>query len=154
MFLSFCMPSQAKDLSIDDVYQSFNLRSINSSYGQRLKHYCQSYLNYYFPASSIIEKTKTTMTLESGNDLWVIAIVGKNKIKLTNQITKATYLTSNDYELVFNKGSADWRAKETFIDVSAQCVNYQGAVNLQRRFGVAEGWQKNQPRPYIKLLPS
>ena len=66
MLLSFCMPSQAKDLSIDDVYQSFNLRSINSSYGQRLKHYFQSYLKDYFPTSSITEKTKTKMTLESG----------------------------------------------------------------------------------------
>jgi hypothetical protein len=131
MLLSFCLPSQAKDLSIEDVYPSFNLRSINSSYGQRLKHYCQSYLKDYFPASSITEKTKTKMTLESGNDVWVIAILGKNKIKVTNQITKASYLSSSDYELVFNKGSADWRAKETFIDVSAQCVNYQGTVNSQ-----------------------
>ena len=131
MLLSFCMPSQAKDLSIDDVYQSFNLRSINSSYGQRLKHYCQSYLKDYFPASSITEKTKTKMTLESGNDVWVIAIVGKNKINVTNHITKATYLSSNDYELLFNKGTADWRAKETFIDVPALCVNYQGTVNSQ-----------------------
>ena len=71
------------------------------------------------------------MTLESGNDVWVIAIVGKNKIKVTNQITKATYLTSNDYVVAFNKSTADWRAKETFIDVPAQCVNYQGTVNTQ-----------------------
>lgn len=131
MLLSFCMPSQAKDLSIDDVYQSFNLRSINSSYGQRLKHDCQSYLKDYFPASSITEKTKTKITLESGNDVWVIAIVGRNKIKVTNQITKASYLTSNEYELVFNKGTADWRAMETFIVVPAQCGNYQGTVNTQ-----------------------
>ena len=115
---------QAKDLTIDDVYQSFNMRSIQSSYGQRLKYYCQSYLMEYFPAQFITEKTTSRITLDNDNSLWTISIIGKNRISVSNRMKGGTYNTIAEYDVAFNQKSSDWQAKETFIGIPTKCVNF------------------------------
>lgn len=120
---------QAKDVTIDDVYQNFNIRSIKSSYSQRLKYYCQSYLSEYFPAQFITEKTTSRITLDNNEDVWTIAIIGKNRISVANRIKSGTYNTISEYDVVFKHESSDWQAKELFIGIPTKCVNFRPEKN-------------------------
>ena len=124
LFLS-CAFCQAKDLTIDDVYQNFNMRSISSSFGQRLRYYCQSYPKDYFPSQYVAEKKSTQITLDNNDDVWVLAIVGKNRISISNKIKTGSYNTVVEHDVFFNPEAADWRTKETFINVPPECVNYK-----------------------------
>ncbi len=112
------------ELTIDSVYEKFNLRSINSSYGQRLKYFCQSYLKEFFPPKHIVAKTATELSLDNGDDVWTIKIIGKNKISVENLIKTGTYGSVSEYDIYFGTETSDWRAKEAVIEVQGKCVAY------------------------------
>lgn len=128
LFLSSAI-CQAKDVTIDDVYQNFNMRSIKSSYSQRLKYYCQSYLSEYFTTQFITEKTTSQITLDNNDDVWTISIIGKNRISVANRIKNGTYNTIAEYDVVFKDESSDWQAKEPFIGIPTECVNFRPEKN-------------------------
>ena len=56
----FSSIAQAKDLTLDDLYNNFNIRSIYSSFGPRLKYYCENYLSDYFPEPVMISESEMT----------------------------------------------------------------------------------------------
>jgi hypothetical protein len=117
--------AQAKDVTTDDLYASFNMRSIFSSFGPRLKYYCQSYPREYFPGAALKEKTATRLVLESGDDVWVLTIVGRNRVSVGSSITSGSYRSDKEYALTFDAAHSDWRASETLIEAPRNCAQFK-----------------------------
>jgi len=114
----------AEELTIDALYEKFNMRSIRSSYGQRLKYFCQSYPKDFYPASAIVQKSATKILLSYDGDSWEMTIIGKNRIRIGNAMAPGTYNSTAEYDVEFNSKARDWRATETLIAVPEPCVDY------------------------------
>ncbi|MCL1129001.1 lysozyme inhibitor LprI family protein [Shewanella sairae] len=114
--------SEGKQLSVKDYYQHCNMRTIYSSYGQRLKYYCESYPKDFFKAPGVISDTKLEMI--DGDNIWTVSIAPGNRVTMGNQITSGTYHSVSSHRLYFDKNSNDWRTLETFIAVPEDCVAY------------------------------
>ena len=118
----FSSIAQAKDLTLDDLYNNFNIRSIYSSFGPRLKYYCENYLSDYFPEPVMISESE--MILDDGDDVWQVEIIGSNTISITNDIRTGTYLSVEEYAVYFDETGGDWKSDETYIDQSSDCIKY------------------------------
>lgn len=103
------------------LYEKFNMRSIFSSFGQRLKYYCQSYPKDFFMVTNISENK---LELEADDDVWEFTIEEPNIIYINNTITSGTYNSSVRYEIYYVEKNNDWRSRETFIDISEDCKQY------------------------------
>ena len=110
-------------LTTSALYQQFNMRSIYSSYGQRLKYYCQSYPDDFF---AVTEETDTTLSLRDGNNEWIFTIDSAKTITLSNRISSGTYNTQETHHLHFDSKHQDWRAGDILIPVPDDCVDYPG----------------------------
>lgn len=116
------MLTKSKKLTTHDIYEKFNMRSIFSSYGQRLKYYCESYPKNFFSKAKHVSENR--LELESGDDFWVFTIKERNIIHITNQITSGTYNSETRYEIYFDNENNDWRARQTFIEIPKDCKKY------------------------------
>ncbi|WP_051435617.1 lysozyme inhibitor LprI family protein [Shewanella fidelis] len=114
--------SEGKQISAKDFYQHFNMRTIYSSYGQRLKYYCESYPQDFFTTPEFISATKLEMV--EGDNIWTVSIAPDNRVTLGNQITSGTYHSVTSHRLYFDKNNNDWRTLQTFIAVPDDCVAY------------------------------
>ncbi len=114
--------SEGNLISAKDFYERFNMRSIYSSYDQRLKYYCESYPKDFFKSPKFVSINQVEFV--DGDDIWIISIQPNNKIKVTNKITSGTYSTTSVHRLYFDKHSNEWRSLETFIGIPKKCVPY------------------------------
>ena len=114
----------AKDLTLNDIYEKFNMRTVYSSYGPRLKYYCESYPKDYFPKENAKFIKGKQLELVSGNDIWVFTIKEPNTFFLNNQITKATYNSGKEYSVQYDEVHNDWRADKILIKKKGNCKKY------------------------------
>lgn len=113
-------------ITTEALFKKFNLRTIYSSYGQRLKYYCESYpIDFFLEKNMSIDGAGKNITLTSGSNVWIIEILDVDKIGVTNQIVDATYNTYSEYQIHYNVETGDWRADEANIGRSDECVEYQ-----------------------------
>ena len=117
----------AEQLTTEELYKKFNMRSVYSSYGQRLKYYCNSYPKEFFTEKEAKFVSDKRLELVSGDDVWVFTIVEPNVIYLRNQITSGTYNSGSKHELYFDAQSKDWKSKETYIDIPEDCVPFKAS---------------------------
>ncbi|MEF1170680.1 hypothetical protein [Vibrio campbellii] len=115
----------AEQLTTKDLYEKFNMRTVYSSYGQRLKYYCESYPNEFFSIEGASFVSDSRLELVSGEDVWVFTISEPNIISVGNQITSGTYNSVSTYELYFDHKAQDWKAKETYIEIPKDCEHYK-----------------------------
>ena len=119
-------PAFGQELTVEDLYNTFNMRTILSSFGQRLKYYCQSYPADFFAQDEVtMDQATKTLTLSSGNDLWEITILSDNAISVVNQLRKGTYNSYSEYSLHYDREAGDWRADKTFIARDKDCVDFR-----------------------------
>ncbi|VAW71121.1 hypothetical protein MNBD_GAMMA10-1644 [hydrothermal vent metagenome] len=114
----------AGEIKLDDIYEKFNMRTIYSSYGQRLKYYCESYPKEYFSKENIKHIKGKKLELISGDDIWVFTIKGPNQLVLSNKISDASYNTLDEYTVYYDKDNNDWRANKILLKKSEDCVKY------------------------------
>ncbi len=114
----------AGKVTLNDVYHKFNMRTIDSSYGQRLQYYCGTYPKDYFSKKQAAFKNNNTLELVSGDDVWVFTIKESNKIMLLNKITTGTYNDVREYTISFDKINNDWRAGKVRIKKPVNCEKY------------------------------
>lgn len=126
VFLLSATVANAQEPTLDDLYSKFNMRTIKSSYGQRLKYYCESYPSDYFPVSGKrIVADENILQLTAGEDSWTIKLLSPDKIGIANSITSGSYDSFTEYDIHFDNDSGEWRADETFIEIGADCVNFE-----------------------------
>lgn len=114
------------------LYHRFNLRTIFSSYGQRVKYYCETYPFEYF-SSEQMKVEDNTLILDNGDDYLTLTIQDDGQIGISNQISQGTYNTSENY--VVNIGQEqDIRASETYIDKSPDCESYSQLYGKNQSF--------------------
>ncbi|VAW81949.1 hypothetical protein MNBD_GAMMA12-1966 [hydrothermal vent metagenome] len=114
----------AGELTLNDLYNKFNMRTIYSSYGQRLQYYCGAYPKNFFPKHQASFKFGNTLKLVSGDDVWIFTMKSDNKIILVNKITSGTYNTVNKYALHFDRINGDWRADKIRIKEPVNCKKF------------------------------
>lgn len=114
--------AKPRKLTTYELYEKFNMRTIFSSYGQRLKYYCESYPRNYFLKAYHVSEDR--LELESGDDVWVFTIEGPNKIYISNQITSGTYNAGARYVIYYDQENNDWRSRETYINIPKDCKKY------------------------------
>ncbi len=104
------------------LYQKLNMRSFRSSFGPRLKHFCESYPFEYFPEEGVQVDSPTQMTLVSGNDTWVIELLGDDRIRLVTMISgPGSYFAENELDLETVDAAGDIRADADWIEQRADC---------------------------------
>lgn len=114
-----------REPTLEDLYLKFNLRTIYSSFGPRLKYFCESYPADYFPESAMkMLPDESTIHLVYGDDVWTIRLTNPDKIVIANSIVSGTWNSFTEYEIHFDELNSDWRANGTFIEASQDCVNY------------------------------
>ena len=116
--------AHAQDITLNDIYEKFNMRTIYSSYGQRLKYYCESYPKEYFSKENAKFINDKQLELVSGSDVWVFTIKASNILLLNNQITSGTYNIGKEFSVYFDSENNDWRADKILIKKSDKCKNY------------------------------
>lgn len=116
----------AQELTLEEFYERFNMRTIFSSFGQNLKHYCESYPKEFLLKKKLIFLSKKTLELGFYNDylVWSVTIIGKNRIQLYDYIPSGTYRSTEDYEVFFDQEHQDWRTKITYIPIPQNCEKY------------------------------
>lgn len=115
----------ARDLTVDELVDRFNLRSIRSSYGPRLQFYCESYLREFFTVQQRTRTAAGQIELDNGDDVWTITIVGPHRIGVSNRIRSGTYDAYAEYEIDFHPATQDWQAQETWIRRPTPCVQFK-----------------------------
>lgn len=114
--------SFGQELTYESLYQRFNMRTIYSSYGQRLKWYCESYPVEFFNEKHILSDG---MVLISGDDIWGFRIIDGATVFIENKIKNSTYDTTNQYSIHYDKDHEEWRASETLIHIDSECEHFQ-----------------------------
>ncbi|WP_157038340.1 hypothetical protein, partial [Photobacterium ganghwense] len=89
----------AEQVTTQDLYEKFNMRTIYSSYGQRLKYYCESYPKQFFSIEGASFVSDSRLELVSGEDVWFFTISEPNIISVGNHITSGTYNSVSTYAL-------------------------------------------------------
>ncbi|SDK37993.1 SH3 domain-containing protein [Microbulbifer yueqingensis] len=132
------------------------MRSIFSSYGQRLKYYCESYPKEYFSEAKFVSESR--LELKEGDDIWTLTILSPKRIAISNQITSGTYNSAKEYDVVYSEDNDDWRASETFINVREGCKYFrapkaQEAVSGEHVYVLASRANlRESPTPSAQVL--
>lgn len=114
----------AEKLTPQILATHFNLRTIRSSFGPGLNTYCGSYPVDFFHKDTM-KINKDAVIFDTKEDYFVIKIIGKNQIKVTDQIKPpATYYSDSVYFVKFDKEHGDIRADETYIEIPTPCEPY------------------------------
>ena len=115
----------AKEINFNSFFNNFNMRSITSSMGQQLKYWCGAYPSQFF---EVDEKNMEKLTLiRNGDHYWYIFLIADNKVRITNEITSGTYLTSNVYQLEYIDDIDEWwdidaaKSGKLLINESVDC---------------------------------
>jgi len=129
-----------------EIYRNFNMRSIPSSFGQRLKFYCESYLDEYFAPEHIEDAGPTAFVLNNGDDVWRIEYLSDTQIRIDQTITSGSYRSSSEHTISYFPQSQDWRADETWIVHKSDCVTLNDETDTPRglidlRDSQPAGWQ-------------
>jgi len=115
----------ATEITLNDIFEKFNMRTIYSSYGQRLKYYCGTYpKDIFLKGNAKFNKKENKLELHSGSDIWVFKIEGSNKIFLNNKVTSATYDSGKEYAVKFDAKNNDWRVNKILIKEPKGCKKY------------------------------
>ncbi|HTQ99523.1 MAG TPA: nuclear transport factor 2 family protein, partial [Candidatus Acidoferrum sp.] len=132
LLLFVAATAQAREPTLDDLYARFNMRTINSSFGPRLKFYCDSYPKDFFPAASKkIIPADNTLQLQAEEDVWTIKLLSPTRVSITNSISGGTYSDSTEYDIAWDETNMDWRANQTFIAKGNECVDYAQAKSAK-----------------------
>ena len=106
IFLFFSKNSISKEITIDDFFKKFNMRSTLSSMGPQLKFWCGSYPSEFF---KIKEKMNDRLILVRNEDhFWDIIILDNNKVAISNYITSGTYDTKDVTQLIYMNEKSEW----------------------------------------------
>ncbi|WP_420725989.1 hypothetical protein [Hwanghaeella sp. LZ110] len=102
------IPETEHTITPMEFYQSFNMRTIYSSLGPRLRYYCESFPHQFF---NIVKKSDNYLELAiEGHSQWFITFSSGNSITLTDNAHGATYLTSTQYDLAITESHDEWHA--------------------------------------------
>lgn len=108
--------------------QSFNLRTVYSSYAQTLKMYCLDYPTDYFEKKNI-KVTSNAVIFENNTRYLKLKILGEYLIEMTDVIKGRSYSTKSEYTVFYDDMNKDIRAKETYIDYEVEpCVPFTEKV--------------------------
>lgn len=152
--VSIVAAEESPNLSPEEFVNKFNMRTIFSSYGPRLKYYCATYPFEYF--SIIHHVSDTELNLYDGSDYWSVRFEEGNRIILYNRITDASYRSQESYQLVYFESLDEWRADETKLERSDACEPFE----LERQISFGNGRYKfeklttyldNYDPGYVKL---
>lgn len=104
------------------LYETLNMRSFASSFGPRLKYYCESYMFEYFPLDGLHVDSPTQMTLVNDEDTWVIEILPDKRIRIENIISgQGSYYSSDELQVEAIMATNDVRAGLTWIEQRTDC---------------------------------
>ena len=125
-----------RQITPEEFFNAFNMRTIRSSMGPRLRYYCESYPKDYFNNRKLDKRSreylgdedfaklgKTLLVLtpvgdgEDFDQVWWVYFEGDNQITLDEFIRTGTWRTSSHYKLYFDEVHGDWRMKSgEFLD--------------------------------------
>lgn len=111
----------SKEITLEEFYTKFNMRTIFSSHGQMLKYYCQTYPFEYF---HIEKQTKNILVLRNGDNYWNIQFESNNTINLTEQVVGYTYLTNQTYHLTYDSKNDEWKSNQTYLAKDKECEDF------------------------------
>lgn len=120
--LSLTSFAQAESLTVESLYEKFNLRTILGSHGPLLKSLCQSYPKDLFPADGLTRKSKSMLTMRRGTSVTTFQLLAGHKVKVRQTITDATYRSTSTYKLHFDASANEWRAGDIIIPVPKGCA--------------------------------
>ena len=116
----------------EQLVESFNLRTIYSSYAQTLKMYCGDYPSDFFVKEDI-KITPKSAIFESKNRYLKLEILDENLIEVTDMIKGRDYSTKCKYPVSFDQKHHDIRASETYVEKIGVCIPYP--EELKRDWG-------------------
>ncbi|WP_375172419.1 lysozyme inhibitor LprI family protein [Marinobacter sp.] len=152
--ISIVAAEDSKNLSPEAFVNKFNMRTIFSSYGPRLKYYCDTYPVEYFSIINYVSETE--LDLYDGSDYWSVRFEEGNRIILYNRIRDASYRSQKSYQLVYFESLDEWRADETRNERLDDCEPFE----LERQVSFGNGHYKfeklttyldNYDPGYVKL---
>lgn len=149
-------PDTPPQITPQDFYERFNMRTILSSVGPRLNYHCESFPFEFF---SITEMTDDYLELEEdGYPQWYINFLGDNTIELFISVWGTTYRSNTEYRLIFDTETQQWRASTTFINIPDNCVPYKRTISPQgfyKQFNMRTIFSSIQPelRRYCGSFP-
>ncbi|WP_449287759.1 lysozyme inhibitor LprI family protein [Marinobacter salarius] len=122
---------EPKRISPEAFVKKFNMRTVVSSYGQRLKSYCERFPRDYF--STVHYVSDTELALYNGTDYWRVTFEGDNRVTLFNEITDASYESQKSFPVAYVDSLDEWRADEVKIQRVEDCKPFK--LDRQISFG-------------------
>ncbi|MEZ6854981.1 hypothetical protein [Halodesulfovibrio aestuarii] len=124
--------SYGASITPEQLVQSFNLRTIYSSYADTLRMYCGDYPSDFF-VKEHIKITSKSAILESKNRYLKLEILDENLIEVTDIIKGRSYSAKCQYSVSFDEKHQDIRASQTYVEEIGICLPYPEA--LKRDWG-------------------
>jgi len=106
-----------------EFYNKFNLRTIVSSYSNKLKYYCASYPKDFFTKDQLYMPNTDKIVIYDLNNTLSFEIVSKNQVIVTDQVNDS-YDAQHLYQIYYNEEHDDYRADLFYIKQRESCVPY------------------------------
>ncbi|KAF1073885.1 hypothetical protein [Halodesulfovibrio sp. MK-HDV] len=124
MLLASVSSSYGASITPEKLIQSFNLRTVYSSYAQTLKMYCADYPKDFFDKKDI-KVTQKSVVFESKTRYLKLEILDEDLVEMTDIIKGRSYSTKSQHPVFFDEKNKDIRTNETYIDYEiVPCVPF------------------------------
>lgn len=124
LLATFCLTpfAQAESLTVESLYEKFNLRTIRGSHGPLLKSLCHRYPKDLFPADGLTRTSKSVLTMRRGASVMTFQLLAGHDVRIRQTITDASYRSTSTYKLQFDADAQEWRAGDIIIPMPKGCV--------------------------------
>ena len=113
----------SEDIWPYELYLKFNLRTIVSSYGNHLTHYCTSYPKDYFKADKVYMPNTQKVIIKSKTRYLSFKLVGQDKV-IVEDIVEGSYKATHLHTIYYNEEFDDYRAEIFFIKQKENCQEF------------------------------
>jgi len=105
-----------------EFYNKFNLRTIVSSYANKLRYYCASYPKDFFRPDQLYMPNSDKIIIYDENRSLSFELISSNQVIIVDKV-KDKYDAQHLYTIYYNEEADDYRADTFFIKMRENCVN-------------------------------
>jgi len=107
-----------------ELYNKFNLRTVQSRYSYGLQYYCASYPKDYFRPDQLYMPNTDKIIMENNETLLSFEFLTNNQVVLREETKDGTYKSSVIHTIYYNEEHDDYRVSVRYIKKHKNCVPY------------------------------
>jgi len=107
-----------------ELYNKFNLRTVNSRYSNGLRYYCASYPKDYFRPDQLYMPNTDKIIMENNETLLSFEFITNSQIVMEEEEKDGSYKSRMLHTIYYNEEFDDYRASTRYTKKHEKCVPY------------------------------